>query len=78
MMRYLGDEFKKIPGMSFIHEFTDTMFHPIFLKQGADGKVDHERLHPDGITYSAASLASFWHQKTVYASSFYLSPLAVT
>ena len=28
-------------------------------------------------TYSAASLASFWHQKTVYASSFYLSPLAV-
>ena len=28
------------------------MFHPIFLKPGADGKVDHERLHPDGILTS--------------------------
>ena len=51
-MSYLGDEFKKISGLSFIHEFTDAMFHPIFLKPGADGKVDHERLHPDGILTS--------------------------
>ena len=54
VMRYLGDEFKKISGLSFIHEFTDAMFHPIFLKPGADGKVDHERLHPDGILTSGA------------------------
>ena len=28
------------------------MVHPIFLKPGADGKVDQERLHPDGILMS--------------------------
>jgi len=52
LMRYLGDEIKKIPGLCYTHEFTDAMVRLIFLKPGADGKVEQERLHPDGILMS--------------------------
>ncbi|CAL6426024.1 unnamed protein product [Bathycoccus prasinos] len=55
LMSYLGNEFKKIPGLSYTHEFTDAMVHPISLKSGADGTVEHERLHPDGILTSGDS-----------------------
>ena len=55
LMSYLGNEFKKIPGLSYTHEFTDAMVHPIFLKPGADGTADQERLHPDGILMSSDS-----------------------
>ncbi len=54
-MSYLGNEFKKIPGLSYTQEFTDAMVHPIFMKSAADGTVEHERLHPDGILTSGDS-----------------------
>ncbi|CAL6424346.1 unnamed protein product [Bathycoccus prasinos] len=55
LMSYLGNEFKKIPRLSYTHEFTDQMVHPISLKSGANGTVEHGRLHPDGILTSGDS-----------------------
>jgi hypothetical protein len=51
-MTQLGNEMKKIPGLAFTHEFTEGMFKPILLRPGADGQVEHEKLHPDGILMS--------------------------
>jgi hypothetical protein len=60
IMKFIGTEIQKIPGASFIFEFSVAVFQPIYLKpkpsfadelggNGKSSRVEHERLNPDGI-----------------------------